>query len=55
MIKEMTKGRSAVENDYIIYCKFTDGKGMAFRLKDVNAGLAFKKLLSHGTMREVRY
>lgn len=55
MIKEVTKGYSGAENDYLIYCKFTDGKGIAFRMKDVNAHLAVKRLLSHRTMREVRY
>lgn len=55
MIKEVTKGRSVAENDYLIYCKFTDGKGVAFRMKDVNANLAIKRLLSHRTIRTVRY
>lgn len=55
MIKEVTKGYSGVENDYLIYCKFTDGKGIAFRMKDVNAHLAVKRLLSHRTIRNVSY
>ena len=55
MIKEVTKGRSVAEKDYLIYCKFTDGKGVAFRMKDVNADLAIKRLLSHRTIRTVRY
>ena len=55
MIKEVTKGYSGAENDYLIYCKFTDGKGIAFRMKDVNAHLAVKRLLSHRTIRNVSY
>ena len=55
MIKEVTKGYSGAENDYLIYCKFTDGKGIAFRMKDVNANLAVKRLLSHRTIRNVSY
>ena len=55
MIKEVTKGYSGAENDYLIYCKFTDGKGIAFRMKDVNANLAVKRLLSHRSIRTVRY
>ena len=55
MIKEVTKGYSGAENDYLIYCKFTDGKGIAFRMKDVNADLAVKRLLSHRSIRTVRY
>lgn len=55
MIKEVTKAYSAAENDDLIYCKFTDGKGIAFRMKDVNADLAVKRLLSHRTIRTVPY
>ncbi len=53
MIKEVTKGYSNAENDYVICCKFADGKDIAFRSKDVNAALAAKKLLSHRTIRNV--
>ena len=55
MIKEVTKGYSSAENDYVICCKFADGKDIAFRSKDVNAALAAKKLLSHRTIRNVSY
>lgn len=51
MIREVTKGYAAAENDYLICCVFADGKSVTFGLKYENANQAIKRLLSHRTIR----
>ena len=55
MIRKVTKGYSAVENDHLICCVFADGKSVTFGLKHENASQALKRLLSHRTIRDTSY